>query len=140
MGDLVGIRDKAIKIGQYACQLDKDKKYEEAFTKYIEAIELFKHVMKCIFIPCISRNKTSLQTRRIRPWWKHSKARPMNTSIEPLLSRSISRKRRSLNLSQLVPLTSLVPKAKGMSDLGNKKKRTKIIEGPKRRKTMRTRS
>lgn len=49
MGDLVGIRDKAMKIGSTACELDKQKKYEEAFRKYIESIELFKHVIKCIY-------------------------------------------------------------------------------------------
>ena len=48
MGDLVGIRNKAMKIGSEACQLDTDKKYEEAVKKYIESIELFKHVIKCI--------------------------------------------------------------------------------------------
>ena len=47
MGDLVGIRDKAIKIGQTACTLDKEKKYEEALPKYIEAVQLFGHVIKC---------------------------------------------------------------------------------------------
>eukprot|EP00826_Nyctotherus_ovalis_P039290 TRINITY_DN376_c0_g1_i10.p1 TRINITY_DN376_c0_g1~~TRINITY_DN376_c0_g1_i10.p1 ORF type:complete len:401 (-),score=131.74 TRINITY_DN376_c0_g1_i10:228-1430(-) len=46
MGDLVGIRDKAMKIGSAACELDKAKKYEEALKKYIESIELFQHVIK----------------------------------------------------------------------------------------------
>lgn len=50
MGDLVGIRNKAIVAGKAACELDKEKKYEEAFAKYIESIELFNHVIKCIFI------------------------------------------------------------------------------------------
>jgi hypothetical protein len=48
MGDLVGMRDKAMKIGSVACDLDKEKKYEEALRKYIESIELFKHVIKCM--------------------------------------------------------------------------------------------
>jgi len=51
MGDLVAIRDKAIKIGKQACQLDTEKKYEEALRKYIEAIELFQHVCKCNLTP-----------------------------------------------------------------------------------------
>ena len=47
MGDLVAIRDKAIKAGNTACQLDKDKKYEDALPKYIESIEYFSHAAKC---------------------------------------------------------------------------------------------
>ena len=47
MGDLVKIREKAISIGAIACQLDKEKRYEEAFKKYIECIECLKHVIKC---------------------------------------------------------------------------------------------
>ena len=47
MGDLVAIRDKAIKAGMLACQLDKEKKYEEALSKYIESVEFFGHVIKC---------------------------------------------------------------------------------------------
>jgi len=47
MGDLVAIREKAIKSGTMACQLDKEKKYEEALPKYIEAVEYFSHVIKC---------------------------------------------------------------------------------------------
>jgi len=47
MGDLVRIRDKAISIGDIAYQLDKEKKYEEAFKKYIECIEYLRDVIKC---------------------------------------------------------------------------------------------
>jgi len=55
MGDLVGIRDKAMKAGSIACELDKGKKYEEALKKYIESIELFKHVIKCTLDPLFFR-------------------------------------------------------------------------------------
>ncbi len=48
MGDLVAIRDKAINIGKLACQLDKEGKYEEALRKYIESIEYFRHIIKCL--------------------------------------------------------------------------------------------
>jgi hypothetical protein len=47
MGDLVAIREKAIKAGTIACSLDKEKKYDEAFPKYLESIEYFNHVIKC---------------------------------------------------------------------------------------------
>ena len=47
MGDLIGMRDKAIKIGQQACQLDTEKKYPEALSKYIESLEIFRHVLTC---------------------------------------------------------------------------------------------
>lgn len=47
MGDLVAWRDKAIQIASTACKLDEDKKYDKAFKKYVEAIELFQHVIKC---------------------------------------------------------------------------------------------
>lgn len=46
MGDLVAIREKGINTASLACKLDKEKKYEEAFRKYIEAIEYFTHVIK----------------------------------------------------------------------------------------------
>jgi len=49
MGDLVAIRNKAIDCGKQAAQLDKESKYEEALNKYIESIEYFRHLMKCIF-------------------------------------------------------------------------------------------
>jgi len=48
MGDLLEIRDKAIQIASTACKLDNQKKYEDAFKKYVEAIELFHHVIKCM--------------------------------------------------------------------------------------------
>lgn len=47
MGDLVAVRNKAIALGKAACDLDKEKKYEEALSKYIDSIENFKHVIKC---------------------------------------------------------------------------------------------
>ncbi len=47
MGDLVAMRDRAIKTASVACQLDKEKKYDEAFHKYVEAMEYFNHVIKC---------------------------------------------------------------------------------------------
>jgi hypothetical protein len=40
------LRDKAIKMGTMACQLDGEKKYEEAFQAYIKAIEMFNQVIK----------------------------------------------------------------------------------------------
>jgi hypothetical protein len=48
MGDLVGIRTRAIEIGKQACLLDGAKKYEEAFPKYLDCIEKFNHCIKCI--------------------------------------------------------------------------------------------
>ena len=57
MGDLVGIREKAIKAGTLACQLDKEKKYEEAFQKYIESIEYFNHVIKCNYSSVIINSR-----------------------------------------------------------------------------------
>ena len=47
MGDLVAIRNRAIEAGRKACEFDKEHKYEDAFSKYIESIELFQHVIKC---------------------------------------------------------------------------------------------
>jgi len=47
MGDLVRLQEKAMNIATIACQLDKEKKYEEALKKYIECIECFSHVFKC---------------------------------------------------------------------------------------------
>jgi len=47
MGDLVRIREKAISIGTIACRLDREKRYEEAFKKYIECIKYFNHAFKC---------------------------------------------------------------------------------------------
>ena len=40
------LRDRAIKVGVLACQLDNESKFEEALPKYIEAIELFNQVIK----------------------------------------------------------------------------------------------
>ncbi len=48
MGDLVAMREKAIKTATLACQLDKQQKYEEAVGKYIEALSYFSHVIKCM--------------------------------------------------------------------------------------------
>ena len=60
---LVEIRHKAIKIAKEASQLDAEKKYEEAVTKYIECIELFKHVIKCIHLLIIdTENKDIKET------------------------------------------------------------------------------
>lgn len=47
MADLIAVRDKAIKAGAVACQYDKEGRYEEAFRKYIESMEYFKHLLKC---------------------------------------------------------------------------------------------
>ena len=47
MGDLVKMRDNAISIAAIACQLDRDKRYEEAFNKYIECLGYFNYVVKC---------------------------------------------------------------------------------------------
>lgn len=48
MGDLVAVRNRAMEAGKKACEFDKEHKYEEALSKYIESIELFQHVVKCI--------------------------------------------------------------------------------------------
>lgn len=50
MGDPVAVRNKAIACGKAACELDKEHKYEEAFRKYIESIDLFQHVIKCNYL------------------------------------------------------------------------------------------
>jgi len=47
MGDLVRIRENAISIGAIACQLDKEKRYEEALKKYTECLDHFSHILKC---------------------------------------------------------------------------------------------
>ena len=47
MGDLVKVRDNAINTATIACQLDKEKRYEEALNKYIESLGYFNHVVKC---------------------------------------------------------------------------------------------
>jgi len=47
IGDLVRMRNNAISIAVIACQLDKQKRYEEALKKYIECIKCFNHVIKC---------------------------------------------------------------------------------------------
>ena len=47
MEDLVRIREKAMSIASIAYQLNEEKKYEEAFKKYIECIECLKYVVKC---------------------------------------------------------------------------------------------
>jgi hypothetical protein len=48
MGDLVAVRNKAISLGKEACDLDRAHKYEEAFRKYMESLEKFNHVIKCM--------------------------------------------------------------------------------------------
>lgn len=63
MGDLVAVRNRAIETGKKACDLDKDHKYEEAFNKYIESIELFQHVVKCIHICFMLLDETNTQLK-----------------------------------------------------------------------------
>ena len=64
MVDQVGLRDKAIGYANEACKLDKEKRYENALAKYIQAIEYFNLVIKCIFLsyPLDEPNKSLKET------------------------------------------------------------------------------
>ena len=46
MSDISGMRDKAFNIAKAATELDNEKKYQEAISKYAEAIEHFLFLLK----------------------------------------------------------------------------------------------
>ena len=54
MGDLSKYREKAITAGKLACQYDTTEKYEEACKYYMESIQYFLHLIKCIFFSLLS--------------------------------------------------------------------------------------